>query len=443
MKRKKYILFAYAILLSVSSFAQQPVARTITLQEAVKLAVDNSKQLKKNQAQVDEAVAAYREAKDRRLPNASISGSYLRLSSANIDIKSKSSGSSQGSASPAPAPNQAIYGMMNVSLPVYAGGKIRYGMESAALLEKAARLDVESQKDEVVQSAIEAFANLFKANSAVRLMKENLLQSQQRVKELSDLEKNGLLARNDLLKAQLQSSNIELGILDAENNRQMAGLTLNLLTGLAPETEITLDTTGIERKDDARVLEDYISAAAQRMDVAALEARRKAAETGVKATRADMLPSFQLTGGYVAADIPHVLSVTNALNLGIGVSYNIASLWKTKARIRQAESRVQQMKLGESLLDDQVRLQVSRGYLTLMSTRKKIGVTALALEQANENYRIVKNKFDNQLATLSDLLEADVARLQQNLAYTLSRADAFVAYHKLLQVSGLLHNEFK
>ena len=83
-----------------------------------------------------------------------------------------------------------------------------------------------------------------------------------------------------------------------------------------------------------------------------------------------MLPAIQLTGGYVAADIPHVLSVTNALNLGLGVSYNIGSLWKTKSKIRQAEARVRQISLSESLLDDQVRLQVSRNYLTWMSTRK-------------------------------------------------------------------------
>ena len=61
-------------------------------------------------------------------------------------------------------------------------------------------------------------------------------------------------------------------------------------------------------------------------------------------------------------------------------------------------------------------------------------------EQARENYRIVKNKFDNSLATTTELLEADVAQLQATLSYTLARADAFVAYNKLLQTAGLLNN---
>lgn len=446
MKYRSFLWLLLGLAAGIPAQAQQAPSKKLTLQEAVRQSLDNSKQLKKNQAQVDEAVAALQEAREKKLPGASVSGSYLRLNSANIDIKSTSSGSSTGtpSSSASPSPNQVIYGMLNLSVPVYAGGKIRYGIESAKLLEKAVRLDADNQQEEIIQTAIEAYANLFKANSAVRLMKDNLRQSEERVRELANLEKNGLLARNDLLKAQLQTSSNELAVVDAENNRQMAALVLNLLAGFAPETEIDLDTAGIARKNDERTLEDFLrSANEQRKDLAALEARRKAAETGVKAVRADMLPAIQVTGGYVAADIPHVLSVTNALNLGLGVSYNIGSLWKTKSKIRQAEARVRQISLSESLLDDQVRLQVSRNYLTWMSTRKKIGVNILAVEQATENYRIVKNKFDNQLATLSDLLEADVAKLQQTLAYTLARADAFVAYHKLLQSAGLLNAEFK
>ena len=66
-----------------------------------------------------------------------------------------------------------------------------------------------------------------------------------------------------------------------------------------------------------------------------------------------------------------------------------------------------------------------------------------AVQQAEENYRIVKNKFDNSLATTTDLLDADVAQLQSRLSYTLARADAFVAYNKLLQTAGLLSTELK
>ena len=437
-KREGWIV----LLIAFGLQAQAQDSKTLTLDEAIRLSLQNNKQLKSSAARIDEATAALREANDKKLPNASISGSYIRLNTANIDLKTKSNngGGTQGES---PNVNQAVYGLLNITMPVYQGGKIRFGIESAALLKKATQLDAESEQGEVIQTTIESFANLFKANTAVKLYQEHLRQSEQRVKELTDLEKNGLLARNDLLKAQWQSSNVELNLLDAENNLQIANLNMNLMLGLPAATQIQLDTTGIERKSDSRVLDDYLQAAQYaRRDAMALDYRKQAAESGVKSTKAEMLPSLQLTGGYIAADIPNVLTVTNAMNVGVGLSYNIGSLWKNKAKVQQAQARVRQLEIAESIKQDQITIDVNKSYLDLLSSRKKIDVMAKALEQAQENYRIVKNKFDNNLATTSDLLEADVARFQSGLAYTLSRADAFVAYHKLLQSTGLLNTEW-
>lgn len=439
MKNKMKYGWVLLMLCGLKTYSQEK--KTLQLQEAIELSVKNSKQLKANQAKIEEAVAAVDEAKEKKLPNASVSGSYLRLNSANISMKSQNSGGSGNGGEP--KVNQLAYGLLNVSQPLYQGGRIRYGIESAEFLRKAVSLDAEVAKEEIVQNTIEAYANLFKAHTAVKLMNENLATSRERVRELSNMEKNGLLARNDLLKAQLQASNLELSLLDAQNNEQVAMVNMNLMLGLPTETELVLDTNGIQRKNDDRVLEDYIKlAASNRKDIAATDIRKKAAETGIKIAKSDMYPSLNLTGGYIAADIPNFFSITNALNIGVGVSYNIGSLWKTKSKIKQAEARVKQIEASEAQLDDAIRLQVNRSYLSLISSRKKIDVNAIAVAQAEENYRIVKNKFDNSLATTTELLEADVAQLQARMAYTLSRADAFVAYHKLLQTTGTLSTEF-
>jgi outer membrane protein TolC len=156
-----------------------------------------------------------------------------------------------------------------------------------------------------------------------------------------------------------------------------------------------------------------------------------------------MYPSLQLSGGYIAADVPNVFSVTNAVNIGLGVSYNLGSLWKTKSKLQQGDARVKQLTESQLMLDDNIRLQVNKSYFTLLSNRKKVEVYSTAVLQAEENYRIVKNKFDNNLATTRDLLEADVEQLQARLSYTLARADAFVSYNKLLQTTGTLSTDLK
>ena len=432
----KTLLLVVFIAFCTQAFAQEHKA--ISLSSAVDLSISNSKYLQKNAAQIEAATAAVTEAKQRKLPNATVSGSYLKLSAANVDLKVKNNNPS-GPPTAIPKVSTAMYGTLNLSLPIYTGGKLKFGIISAELLEKASRLDLENQKEAVINNTIEAYANLFKAAQTVTIVKDNLAQSRQREKEFSDLEKNGLLARNDLLKAQLQSSNIDLALVDAENNLQLAQLNMDILLGLPTDTQLAIDSIGLSFNESAMSIQDYLKAATvNRNDLAANKLRIDAADIAVKSTKAELLPNLSLTGGYIAADIPKVLTVTNAINVGVGVSYNIASLWKNKAKVQQAESQAKQISIQNSIIDDQVTLAVSKNYFDLVGAQKKIQVLQTATEQAKENYRIVNNKYTNSLATLSDLLEADVSNLQANLNYLFAKVDGFVAYNHLLQSAGLL-----
>ena len=94
-------------------------------------------------------------------------------------------------------------------------------------------MDAENDKEGVILNTINAYINLYKASVTVDVVNENLAQSAHRDSVFSRLEQNGLLARNDLLKAQLQTSNIELSLLDAENNLKIANINMNLMIGPA------------------------------------------------------------------------------------------------------------------------------------------------------------------------------------------------------------------
>ena len=417
--------------------------RPITLNEAIDLGIKNSKQLKNSQAKIEEATAALKEALNNQLPDAKLSASYLWLSSANVDMKLKSNNPS-GGGGVTPTISKAGYAIANASLPVFAGGRIRYGIEASRFLEEATRLDADNNREEVIQNTIEAFVNLYKAKSSVSLVQENLAEAQQRVKDFSNLEKNGLLARNDLLSAQLQASNFELGLLDAENNWKLANVSMNILLGLPENLELVPDSSMIDQNFAVKTLDEYLQTAFNnRKDLAAIDLRKKASESGIKSAKGDYYPSLAVTGGYIAADIPEVISITNALNIGIGVSYNIGSLWKTKAKVQQAEARAKQAAIGESQLNDNIRLDVNHAYLNFFSSQKKIEVYEKAVEQAIENYRIVKNKYNNSLATTTDLLDANTKQLLERMNLIFAKADEVVAFNKLLQSAGLLAENTK
>jgi outer membrane protein TolC len=438
---KRVTRLAIALSFLAFNFLHAQEKRPITLNEAVDLGIKNSKQLKNSQAKIEEATAALKEALNAQLPDAKLSASYLWLSSANVNVKSNNSGGTGGGL---PKINQAGYAIANASLPVYAGGRIRYGIEASRYLEEATRLDAGNDKEQVIENTIEAFINLYKAKSSVALVQENLVEAQQRVTDFSNLEKNGLLARNDLLAAQLQTSNFELSLLDAENNWKLANVSMNIMLGLPDSLELDPDSSMINQNFSVKALNDYLQTAyTNRKDLAALDLRKKAGETGVKSARAEYFPSLAVSGGYIAADIPDFLTITNAFNIGAGISYNIGSLWKTKAKVQQAEAKVKQATIGESQLNDNIRLNVNQAYLNFLSSQKKIEVYEKGVEQATENYRIVKNKHDNNLETTTDLLDANVKQLLERMNLIFAKADAVVAYNKLLQSAGLLEENTK
>jgi len=433
----KLIATAFSMLMFFTATKLQgQETRKITLQEAIDLSISNSHLLKNNSAKIDEAVAAVKEANEKKLPDFSISGSWLYLPiTPNISLKTNSNNGGGSS----PSVSQAMYTSTGISIPLFTAGRLDYGIESAKYLEKAARLNADENKEAVIFNSISAFGNLYKARAAVELVKEYLEQSNKRVQDFSNLEKNGLLARNDLLKAELQSSNIELTLLDVENNLQLASVNMALMLGLPEKTILIADSASLIKAVKPKSFEEYEQLAlTERKEIGSAMLHKKIAELGVKSLKAGYYPGLALTAGYIAANVPGFLTITNAVNVGVGVKYDLSSIWKTKTKLAAAGAIVQQLASSELMLSDQIRLQVNETYQAYKLSEKRIQVYQKALVQSTENFRIIKNKYENTLATATDLLEAEVTQLQSRLMVVGATVDSIVAFNKLLQTTGIL-----
>ncbi len=409
--------------------------RVLSLEEAVKLGIENSKNLKIDQAKIEESTANLLEAKNKQLPELKVSGSYMYLPlEPNVDLKIP------GMSGGGPKVSNVLYGSANLSVPIYSGGRIRYGIQSAEYLVEASKLNSENDKNAIAYNISQAYNNLFKASEVVKLLKENLASSQKRDQSFIKLENNGVIAKNDRLKAQLQTSNIELQLMEAENNYSIANINMDLLLGLPDNTEIEIDSNYIGADDLAKPDDYYLDLAREnRKDIQALDYQRKAAALGTKAAKAENLPSLAFTGGYVAADIPKLLTITNAVNVGVGISYNLSNIWKKNSSLMQSKAREQELAASNDLLNDNVTLEVKRDYQNDLYAHKKIDVYQRALEQAEENYRITLNKYNNGLETITNLLDADTAKITANVNVVTSKADAALAHKKLLQTAGVIN----
>ncbi|WP_294322822.1 TolC family protein [uncultured Chryseobacterium sp.] len=433
MKKINNSVLVLALFVGVA-YANAQEKKTLTLDEAVQLGIQNSKNLKIDAAKIEEATADLLAAKNRQLPELSVSGSYLYLPlKPNVNIKFP------GVSGGGPEIHQVAYGSANLSVPIYSGGRIKYGIESAKYLVEASKLSTESDKVAIAYNVAQAYNNLFKANQSIKVLEENLTASQKRDETFLKLENNGVIARNDRLKASLQTANVELQLLEARNNYNIANINMDLLLGLPENTEIEVDQNYIEEGNEVKPVDFYICEAREnRKDLQALDKQRQAAALGTKSAKAENLPSIAFTGGYVAADIPKFLTIYNAVNFGVGISYNLSNLWKENSSLKQSKAREMQLAATNELLNDNIKLDVNREYQNTDYSKKRIAVFEKSAEQANENYRITKNKYDNGLATMTELLDADAAQISANVGVINAKADAALAYRKLLQTTGTL-----
>lgn len=436
MKAKYKILLASILLLvGINNlFAQEE--KIISLEEAIQLGIKNSKSLIVDQAKIDEALASYKKAKNNRLPDLKLSGSAMAMSKGKMNLEMMpNTGNS-------PKPNSAFMGSANFSFPIYAGGRIKNGIKTTEYLLEASKLSSENDKTAIAYNIAQVYNNLFKINQIINILSENLKAAEERDKAFLNLDNNGVLPRNDRLKANLQTSNIELQLLEAQNNFDITNVSMNLLLGLPVETKLLVDSVYIQNIADDIPLSFYIEQAFKnRKDLQAIALQKKAAELQTKAAKAHLLPTIALTAGYIAADVPQILSMYNMANIGIGVQYDLGNVWKKNTDMMTANAQIKKIDAMNDMTQDQIQLEVVRDYQAYNLANDKIKVFEKTLAQANENYRITKNKFDNGLETITNLLDADAAQITANINVLNAKADKSLLYRKLLQTTGILITE--
>ena len=253
---------------------------------------------------------------------------------------------------------------------------------------------------------------------------------------------NGLVTKNDLLKIEVQYSNLKLKKIVTDNNVNLARLNFNKSIGL-PLSEQTNLITFENRIETNKFKYDELLAEAfqKREELKSLGLRIKAGEENVSAANSGWLPTFYLFG-HVYYNNPNqrVLPMEDKFNStwDVGVSMNW-SLWdwgNTKSKAIQAEQQVFQTEEMLKLLKEGIEAEVYRNYLKLLSENDKVEVSKKILEAADENFRITQNKYSQQLATSSDLIDAEVEHFNAQTQLATSKIDLELAKMNLEKSVG-------
>jgi outer membrane protein TolC len=434
----------FLLLLFLSGIAANAQKIDLPLNDAVQMAVSKSNSVNLADMKVKTKGYELETVKNHRYPDVKVSGQYLRLTNADVKLRSSGESNSDPNAEPESSPkvNQLALGQASVTMPIFSGFKLRNSIKASENFYRAEKSTAEFTTSQTILQVVEYYGDLYKAQRAVELLRESLKSSNERVREFTDRMDNGLIARNDLLKAQLQVSKTQLSLDEAEKNVRMLNYELITLLKLPAGTEIEVNPDNIDKDLFSKTVKTEAEALQSRKDLEALHFDREAANANIKVAKSDYYPALSLTGGYVALDIQNVVNVTNAMNVGVGLSYNLSSIFKNGKEVKAAKNRAKELEIQEAILSDQIKTEITSARENYELSLKQDAVYADAVKQADENYRIVKDKYDNGLSDTNDLLEADVEDLSAKINQTYAKANVILKYYEWLDASGQLTESF-
>ena len=436
MKVSQLMLFGIFFIGITAIEAQERTS--LTLDEAIHLAWKNSNEVSLANTKVATKKYELQSTKNNQYPDLKVSGQYQRLAKASIDLKINKSATSQ----PLPVVDQLMIGQVNASVPVFAGFKIQNSITASENLYQAETATAMQTKDAVAMKVVDHYADFYKAQKTVELLKENQKRAQQRATDFSDLEKNGIIPRNDLLKSQLQVSKIQLSLDEASKNLNIINFYLVTLLKLPAGTKLAIRESDFANFQMDNIPTNDEPALQNRKDLEAVRFQGKASQANVKIAKSGYYPSIAVIAGYTALDLKNVITVQNAMNVGVGVSYDLSAIVKNGTTVKIAESKALEVQNSEAMLTDYIKLEVQNAIEEYDLALKQNDVYTQAVEQSSENYRIVKDKYDNGLSDTNDLLEADVEQLGSKINKALAKANIIQKYYELLSVTGQLSQSF-
>lgn len=437
MKVSQILLFGIFLSGISSSVAQDKTS--LTLDEAINMAWLKSNEISLANTKVATKKYELQAAKNERYPNLRISGQYQHLTKATIDLKLNNNGTSTQQT---PVVDQLILGQANATLPVFAGFKIQNSIVALDNMYQAEAANSMQTKEEVAMQVINYYARLYKAQKTVELLKENQKSTKQRAVDFTALEKNGIIPRNDLLKALLQVSKVQLSLDRAASDLKNVNFELVSLLKLSSKTNLVIRESDFANFQMNNIQASETTALESRKDLEAVKLQEKASVANIKVAKSGYYPQVSLIGGYTSLGLKNVVTVQNAINIGIGFSYDLSEILKNSTNVKIAQSRALALQSSENILTDYIKIQVQKALEDYDLAIKQDIVYDEAVEQASENYRIIKDKYDNGLSDTNDLLEADVEQLGSKINKALAKASVIQKYYELLSVSGQLNQTF-
>lgn len=424
-----------ALLLATAATAQ--TQRKMTVDELFSLVENGSSELRVQKTGVDAASRGIEEAKSRRLPdvNAQLSVSY----NGNVLMTDRDFGNAKGFSQPHLGNSFAL----EAQQAVYTGGALSAGIRLAELQKEMSLNAVERTRNEQRFLALGQYLDLYKIDNGIKVYDSNIELTEKLIADIKAKQSQGMALKNDVTRYELQMEQLKLGKRKLQDQRSILNHQLSntlAITDTEIQPSISLEGIGDENVNEALMQQ---TAAAESPLLRQTALSTEMADQQVRLAKSELMPKVAVVAaenfsGPFNYDIPPIDKNFNIWYVGIGVKYSLSSLFKQNKTIRKAKELARQSREQQTAAAERVNNQMQQAYTLHRQAFADLRTQQKSVELASQNYKVMSDRYLNQLALVTDMVDASNIKLNAELEEVNAHINIAYTYYNMLFAAGKL-----
>ena len=408
--------------LTVPGAATEPMP--LTLDECLQLAHQNSRSLQIADRRVLIAQARVTEAWSNFVPKLSASGRF--------ETRSNDRGGKLGTTEFVMGDQEVFTGGIHALVPLYTFGRVRNLGDAESLRSEVAEFDAQRTLQNLDLAVSAAYFRILEAEKIRGVVDDSILVVTRQMEISRDFYTQGLVAKTDVLSAEVQLANRRQERIQAHNNAQLATATLNRLMGIDVDRPTRVADV-LEMPPWRGSYQGVLRAAIERRpDLEALKHRIEIARADWRFTRASNLPYLYGFGDYSYTSDSFLLN-KDWLAAGVVLEFPFFDVTNYLKMRRQKLEIAEAVDLHDDRVDDVV-LEVKRTFLNVREAAERIPVARKAIEEAEENLRMIRDQYSQGLVTVTDVLIEEDRRSRARSNYYQALYDYHDSFARLTNV---------
>lgn len=430
--------FAYLALFLFSTTSPYAQERVFTLKELFSLADKNSKEIRFHQLAIRETEQGVKVARNAYLPSLSVKAEASYIGDGCMTDRDFSN------AIHADMPHWGNSFVVKAQQVLYAGGGIRSGVRQSQLEKQIAKQEHLNSRQDLRFMLAGYYLDLFQLRNQELVYRKNIEQTRLLVKDMQAAYRQGTALKSDITRYELQLQNLELGLTSTANRLNVLNHRLVTTLGIEPGTHIVPDTLYLKQVLIEERQESEWAAgigASPTMQLAGLGIKLE--QNRRKLIQSEQLPHISLSAtnelnGPILVEVPPLNNNFAYWFVGIGISYNIDALFKGKRKLRQADISIQKQEEKRRLAEEELENSIHEAYINLQEAYTQLRTQKKSVQLAHENFDIVRQRYMNGLALITDMLDASNTQLDMELQLANYQVGILYQYFLLKKQIGAL-----